>query len=432
MFCFTTSKFVTTRRIIVFSCNHRIVLVKDSMRVIHMIIVVLVAFLATGLSLHAEETSKSLPVAFSGNVAGDTASTRFFIDFDRNLSSKIIYMDKPNRIIIDIDETVFNFGEQTKLQPRGLISAIQYGRISKGRSRIVLTLTEPAEIIKSSLKKRLDEESYRLLLDMDSTDQGTFDNLLKEQKARLGTSGNIAAKGDRVAPVKKKAGRFTIVLDPGHGGIDGGAVGRNGVQEKEIVFNFAQSLKEKLQSDGPFDVLLTREEDKFMSLRARLEFSRRSKADLFISIHADSLKQRFVRGSTIYTLSKKASDRLSARLAETENSADLVGGLAVEEEVEAVADILVDLTTRETKRFSKRFSGILVKNLGSEVRLIKNPQRSAAFGVLKAPEVPSVLLELGYLSNKEDEKLLQSKEWQTKAGNAIAKSVLEFFEPQLR
>jgi N-acetylmuramoyl-L-alanine amidase len=402
------------------------------MRLIHISYLILIVLLSSFSPSFGQEQSDNLPVAFSGSIAGDSASTRFFIDFDQSLSFKTTYMDKPNRIIIDLDESVFNLGEENKLEPRGLISAVQFGRISQGRSRIVLTLAAPVEIIKSSLKKRLDEESYRFLLDMDSTDEATFANLLQQQKAKSQSTGNLAVKGDRVAPVQKKDGRFTIVIDPGHGGIDGGAVGRNGAQEKDIVFAFSKVVRDKLSSAGPFDVLMTREEDKFMSLRDRLEFSRRSKADLFISIHADSLRQRFVRGSTIYTLSKKASDQLSAKLAETENSADLVGGLAVEEEVEAVADILVDLTTSETKRFSRRFSSILVKNLGSEIRLIKNPQRSAAFGVLKAPEVPSVLLELGYLSNVEDERLLQSPEFKAKAAQAIANSVLDFFRPRMQ
>lgn len=402
------------------------------MRLIHISYLILIVLLSSLAPSFGQEQSKNLPVAFSGSIAGDTASTRFFIDFDQNLSFKTTYMDKPNRIIIDLDESVFNLGEENKLEPRGLISAIQFGRISQGRSRIVLTLASPVEIIRSSLKKRLDEDNYRFLLDMDSTDEATFANLLTEQKAKSRSNSNLAVKGDRVAPVEKKEGRFTIVIDPGHGGIDGGAVGRNGAQEKDIVFAFSKVVRDKLIATGPFDVLMTREEDKFLSLRDRLEFSRRSKADLFISIHADSLRQRFVRGSTIYTLSKKASDRLSAKLAETENSADLVGGLAVEEEVEAVTDILVDLTTSETKRFSRRFSSLLVKNLGSEIRLIKNPQRSAAFGVLKAPEVPSVLLELGYLSNVEDERLLQSAEFKAKAGQAIANSVLDFFKPRMQ
>jgi len=402
------------------------------MRVIHGFMRAFVLFITLTTHVYGEGVQGELPVAFSGNIAGDTASTRFFLDFDKNLSVQTFYMDKPNRIVIDLDETVFNLGEENSLQARGLISDIQYGRISKGRSRIVLTLVSPVEIIKSSLKKRLDEDSYRFLLDMDSTDQATFETLLSQQQIKLGSSGTIAQKGDRVRPVEKQEGRFTIVVDPGHGGIDGGAIGKNGTQEKDIVLRFSKVVRDKLKQAGPFDVLMTREEDVFLSLRDRLNFSRRSKADLFISIHADSLRQRFVRGSTIYTLSKKASDRLSAEMAETENSADLVAGLAVEEEVDAVADILVDLTTSETKRFSKRFSSLLVRNMGKEVRLINNPQRSAGFGVLKAPEVPSVLLELGYLSNQEDEKLLQSKDWQDRAANAIALSVVDFFEPKMR
>jgi N-acetylmuramoyl-L-alanine amidase len=381
---------------------------------------------------YSQTDANPLPVAISGNIAGDTASTRFFLDFDQNLSIHAFYMDKPNRIIIDLNEVVFSFDDNKKLQPRGLVSGVQYGRISKGRSRIVLTLTSPVEIIKASMKKRLDEDSHRFLLDMDSTDQQNFESLLKEQNLKFGTSGNIAPKGDRVRPVEKTAGRFTIVIDPGHGGIDGGAVGPNGAQEKDIVLAFSKVLRNKLEDAGPFDVLMTREDDVFLSLRNRLDFNQRSKSDLFISIHADSLRQKFVRGSTIYTLSKKASDRLSEQMAQTQNAADLVAGLALEEETDTVADILVDLTTRETKRFSKRFSDILVKNLKPSIRLIKNPQRSAAFGVLKAPEVPSILIELGYLSNKDDEKLLQTKDWQNKVAAAIVASVEDFFASRLQ
>ena len=381
---------------------------------------------------YSQTDANPLPVAISGNIAGDTASTRFFLDFDQNLSIHAFYMDKPNRIIIDLNEVVFSFDDNKKLQPRGLVSGVQYGRISKGRSRIVLTLTSPVEIIKASMKKRLDEDSHRFLLDMDSTDQQNFESLLKEQNLKFGTSGNIAPKGDRVRPVEKTAGRFTIVIDPGHGGIDGGAVGPNGAQEKDIVLAFSKVLRNKLEDAGPFDVLMTREDDVFLSLRNRLDFNQRSKSDLFISIHADSLRQKFVRGSTIYTLSKKASDRLSEQMAQSQNAADLVAGLALEEETDTVADILVDLTTRETKRFSKRFSDILVKNLKPSIRLIKNPQRSAAFGVLKAPEVPSILIELGYLSNKDDEKLLQTKDWQNKVAAAIVASVEDFFASRLQ
>ncbi len=371
--------------------------------------------------------AQELPVAFNGKIAGDDATTRFFLDFDKNLRLKTFYMDEPYRIIIDLEEARFNFGEAGEPRPRGLISAVQYGRISKGRSRIVLTLSQPAEVIRASMQQKLDDKHFRFLLDMDSTEPQTFTGLLDTQEKELGESGAVAIKGDRVRPVIKEQGRFTIVLDPGHGGIDGGAVGSGGAREKEIVLQVAKKIRAEVEALGPYDVVMTRDDDMFISLRERLDFSRRTKADLFVSLHADSLRQKFVRGASIYTLSKNASDKLSERLAKAENSVDLVAGLAAESDVEAVTGILVDLTTKETKKFSKAFSRILVKNLNGEIQLIKNPLRSAAFGVLKAPDVPGILMELGYLSNLEDEKLLQDPAWQQRLASVVAKSIDGFF-----
>ncbi len=376
-------------------------------------------------------TSADVAVAFSGQIAGDTASTRFFMDFDKSVSVKTFYMDHPNRIIIDFDEASFNFGEDSRPKPRGLITAIQFGRISEGHSRIVLTLAAPSEIIKASMQQRLDEETYRFLLDIDSTDEQTYAKLLEQQRQTIGDTVQPGIKEKKLSPAIKNPNRFLIVLDPGHGGIDSGAVGRKGTLEKEVVLSFAKSLKAKIAENGPFDVKMTRSDDTFLSLRQRLDYTKASKADLFISIHADSVRQRFVRGSTIYTLSKRASDKFSEQLAEQENQADLVAGVSLKEESAGINDILSDLTARETKRFSKRFSGLVVENMKSEIRLIKNPQRSAAFAVLKAPDVPSVLIELGYLSNTEDEKLLRSKEWRNKTANAITQAVSDFFKPRI-
>ncbi|MEM7069708.1 MAG: N-acetylmuramoyl-L-alanine amidase [Pseudomonadota bacterium] len=370
----------------------------------------------------------NLPVAFNVKIAGDDATTRFFLDFDKNLSIRTFYIDQPYRIIIDLDEAAFSFDEDAQPVTRGLIKAVQFGRISSGRSRIVLTLAGPAEIIKASMQKRLDQDYFRFLIDMDSTDEETFAKLLDSQGTSLGQSARSALKGDRVRKPEKVDGQFTVVLDPGHGGIDGGASGRGGAKEKDIVLSFANKLANRIRQLGPYNVLLTRDDDVFVSLKERLEFSRSAQADLFISIHADSLSQRAVRGATIYTLSKKASDRLSERLAEAENRVDLVAGLTLESDAEAVNDILADLTARETKTFSRSFSNILVGHLQEEIFLIKNPQRSAAFGVLKAPDVPGVLLELGYLSNKEDEVLMQQESWQEKVADAVGLAVDGFFK----
>jgi len=390
------------------------------------ILCLMFAFVFGGQAAYAQE--QQVAVAYSGNMVGDDASTRFFLDLDREISVQTFYMDSPNRIVIDLQETQFNLPDGGELIPAGLISNIQMGRIGKGRSRIVLTLYKPAEIINASIEPLDDSGNYRFLLDIDVTDSIRFARLLNTQRQIIGESGSVANKGDRLKPQEKVEGRFTIVLDPGHGGIDGGAVGKNGTREKDIVFKFAKLLRTKLEKLGPYDVEMTREDDVFVSLRQRLDFNRRTKGDLFISVHADSLKQTYVRGSTIYTLSKKASDQLSEELAKSENRVDLVAGLSLpEEETEVVTDILADLTATETKKFSKRFSTLLVKELGPKVKLIKNPQRSAAFGVLKAPDVPSVLIELGYLSNEEDERLLNDDGWRQKATDAVANSVTVFF-----
>ncbi len=396
---------------------------------IHFLRIYFIAF-ALIFSSHTAYTQDSdIAVAYSGNMVGDEASTRFFLNLDKNISVQAFYMDSPNRIVIDMDETRFSISNDEALVPTGLITNVQMGRIGKGRSRIVLTLKQPAEIIKASISSLDESGNHRFLLDIDSTDSIRFTRLLNAQRRIIGDSGGVASKGDRLKPQEKVSGRFTIVLDPGHGGIDGGAVGKNGTSEKDIVFKFAKLLRNKLEKIGPFDIKMTREDDVFLSLRQRLDFNRRAKADLFISIHADSLKQTYVRGSTIYTLSKKASDRLSEDLANSENSVDLIAGLSIpKEDTEAVTDILADLTATETKKFSRRFSTLLVKELGPKVKLIKNPQRSAAFGVLKAPDVPSVLIELGYLSNTEDERLLNDQGWREKATEAVANSVNTFFE----
>jgi len=226
----------------------------------------------------------------------------------------------------------------------------------------------------------------------------------------------------------KKEGHFTVVIEPGHGGIDGGAVGvKTGVLEKNIVLDIALLLGRLIEASGPFEVLYTRDSDVFVSLRKRREFTRRSNADLLISLHADSLRQRFVRGATVYTLAKRASDVLSRELAESENLSDVVAGLAAPEVQDEVQDILADLTMRETTRFSRSFSTRLVSQLRDRVELINNPQRSASFMVLKNAENPGVLIELGYLSNAEDEAVLSDPNWQEKMAVMIAESVRDFF-----
>jgi len=379
---------------------------------------------STGIATEATPAA----VAFAGRLVGDEASTRLLLDFDQPVEVSVLYMVRPSRIVINLPKIVFKFSNDEALAGRGLVSDVRFGAISKDASRLVLTLKSPAKVTKSEVKKLENEKQSRLVIDFDAISSAEFAQLVTKQQEVSGRSGAIATKGDRIRKSAKKAGRFRIVIDPGHGGIDGGAVGVRGGKEKDITLAVARQFKANLEKAGPFDVELTRNDDIFVSLKERVAIARRSSADLFISIHADSLQQRHVRGATIYTLSKKASDKLSAQLARSENLADLVAGLALPTEDNAVTDILVELTARETVRFSRYFSQILSNSLKDKTILIKNPQRSASFGVLKAPEVPSVLLELGYLSNLEDEKLMRSKKWQAELAHRVGDAIAKFFK----
>jgi N-acetylmuramoyl-L-alanine amidase len=246
------------------------------------------------------------------------------------------------------------------------------------------------------------------------------------------TAENMRAEPKQAEPDRPSDGRPRIVLDPGHGGIDAGAVGSGEVLEKDIVLAFARDLAEDLKKSGQFDVIMTREDDRFVRLSERVAIARRNHADLFLSIHADSFRGHGVRGATVYTLSERASNQMAAQLAESENRSDIIAGLEIEEGTDNdVADILLDLTRRETKNFSIVMAREMVDQLRPAVRLFKNPHQQASFVVLKAPDVASVLVELGYLSNREDEQLLLSEKWRKQAVGAITSAVERYFQTRI-
>ncbi|HTV32694.1 MAG TPA: N-acetylmuramoyl-L-alanine amidase, partial [Methylocella sp.] len=214
-----------------------------------------------------------------------------------------------------------------------------------------------------------------------------------------------------------------IILDPGHGGIDRGATVK-GLVEKDLVFDFAKAVAAKLQAAGHFKVIMTRDDDSFVSLSERVRLARDSHATLFVSIHADTLSDAAdVSGATVYTVSERASDREAARLAQKENQADAAAGLDKSEDQSGVSDILFDLTRRETRAYSHFFAHTLSNYWRVASKLNKNPERSAGFQVLKAPDVPSVLLELGYLSNRQDGQALNSPQWREETSRQVAAAI---------
>ncbi|MCC7481205.1 MAG: N-acetylmuramoyl-L-alanine amidase, partial [Hyphomicrobiales bacterium] len=226
-------------------------------------------------------------------------------------------------------------------------------------------------------------------------------------------------------------GKKTIVLDPGHGGIDPGAISRAGTKEKDVVLSFANVLRQALLASGKYNVVMTRSDDRFVSLKNRVTVAREKNADLFLAIHADTVRGRDARGVTIYTLSDKASDAEAEALAKRENRADIIGGLDLEAETEEITDILIDLAQRESKNHAMFFSKKAVAQLRPLTLMTGKPLRSAGFMVLKAPDVPSVLLELGFLSSKSDEKLLTSTVWQSKIARAFATAIDSYFATEV-
>jgi N-acetylmuramoyl-L-alanine amidase len=223
------------------------------------------------------------------------------------------------------------------------------------------------------------------------------------------------------------------MLDPGHGGIDTGTVAPGGEMEKTIVLAFAQRLREEIEKAGKYRVQMTRADDTFIPLADRVRIARNAGASLFVSIHADSLPRREgdAEGATVYTLSDTATDSEAERLAEKENRADVIAGVDLRDEPDDVAGILLDLAQRETRTFSLQFAHKLVGDLKAATRLHKEPIKSAGFRVLRAPDIPSVLVELGYVSNKQDLQLLTSEHWRDRTAVSVAGAIDSYFATRI-
>jgi N-acetylmuramoyl-L-alanine amidase len=223
-----------------------------------------------------------------------------------------------------------------------------------------------------------------------------------------------------------------IMLDPGHGGLDPGCIGVSGIYEKDITLPMAMALARDLEAGGRFRVKLTRGGDEFVALPDRVERARAAGADLMLSIHADALPEEHMRGASVFTLSEQASDREAAALAARENKADLVAGVDLSRHAPEVSDILLDLARRDTNNQSIRLARDLVAELGRRVRLLNNSHRSAGFAVLKAPDIPSALVEIGCLTNRQEEAELQLPTYQRKLAAGLVQSVHDFFDGTTR
>ncbi len=364
--------------------------------------------------------------ALSYKMAGDAAHMRVVIGFDREPDVRWFLLRAPNRMVIDMPATRFSL-DPKDVKARGLVKHVRYGTVEDGASRLVLIGKGPFAVDRFDILRNEDGEGYRVVADLSASSDKEFEEALAVQAQTTGSTVS-AGKGDRVGTPAPAASphRFTIVIDPGHGGIDGGAESSGGTIEKSVTLAFAKELRDKLAKSGTYDLFLTREGDEFLRLDERVRIARQHGADLFISVHADTIRLKGIRGATVYTVSDKASDAEAQALADRENLSDQLAGIEIDNDSQEVTDILVDLIRRETHAFSMRFANTLVGQLSDTVSLINNPHRYAGFRVLKAPDVPSVLIELGYLSNPEDEAQLLNPDWRDKAAQSIANAVALF------
>jgi N-acetylmuramoyl-L-alanine amidase len=350
-------------------------------------------------------------------------ATRLRLVASRPVQINAFALDAPARLVIDLPGAAFHVPAATGRAGGGLVRSFRHGLFAPGRSRLVLDLAEPARVRSVEHVSASDGVATVTVIEMVRVDRGEFaKDVARTEKDR--SVETTAAP----APARQEAdARPLVVIDPGHGGVDPGALGGAGAVEKEITLAFALELRQRLEAGGRVRVALTRDTDVFVSLGERVRFARERNAALFVSIHADSLSDSpEVRGATVYTLGDRASDAESARLAEKENRVDQLSGVETGGAGEEVLDILMDLTRRETKAFSSEFAHGLVQAISDQVRLNKNPIRQAAFRVLRAPDVPSVLMELGYLSSGKDLEVLRSPEWRAKTSEAVAASIVRF------
>ncbi len=370
-------------------------------------------------------------IAKDARLAGDRERTRFIADLSKKADVHVFALGNPYRVIVDAAGVSFQMPEGIGKDKRGLVTAFRYGLFAPGKSRIVIDMSGPFLIDRSFVLEPRDDQPARLVVDLVPTDEKTFRAKLQENKLPAAEKVSVPLP---VSPVRPQTSKPIVVLDPGHGGVDPGANSPNGVSEKQVVLQFAKILKDKLLATGRYEVFMTREDDTFLPLRERVAFAQEKAAGLFLSIHADYFPTEIddARGATVYTLSDRASDAEARALAAKENFSDAIAGVELPKDSdEVVTNILIDLAQRETNNRSVVFARSIVGELAAKGTLHTKQLRSAGFRVLKAPDVPSVLLELGFLSNAEDEKQLTSKAWRGRMAVSVSAAIDRYFAERI-
>ena len=398
------------------------------------------------LSLFSTDAAAKSTVASAFRIADTPEHTRFVLETSHPVRYQLLTLQYPSRIVVDIKNTSWQILHAPKTISSTIIQNIRNGVRNGKDLRIVFDLNQDALVKNAFILPPNQQSSYRLVLDL-----VPFAPSHQPQKPNQVSTPVTPSPAPRPAPEpaaqdalvpqfksakgpvpipKPSTYKPMIILDAGHGGKDSGAIGRAGTYEKHVTLSYVKALKKALLNSGKYRVALTRSTDRYIKLRDRVKIAHQSKGDLFISLHADSHRNRKTRGLSVYTLSERASDKEAAALARKANKAEIISDVDLDQENDEVASILIDLVQRDTKNKSSQFAEILTSELKRDVRLLGNPHRFAGFRVLTAADIPSVLIELGYLSNKTEERNLKSSSYRNKLIHAIARSVDRYFASQ--
>lgn len=367
-----------------------------------------------------------LPIVMSARIGEHEDRTRLVIELSDPVNLRAFALANPDRVVIDMPEVAWRLGAPPRPSGFGSVKSYRYGTFRAGNSRMVIDLNQPVTVSDTLVLPPSSGFGYRVVIDLFPTNRTKFDaqagwpaDLKKRESDAEKLAALIAAQE---APKARATGRKIVVLDPGHGGLDSGTIGVNGLMEKDLALAEGLKLRRELQDRG-YTVYMTRETDTFIPLRQRVAIARADHADLFIALHADSNPDPETTGTSIYTLNDGRSDREAAALARRENQSDVIAGVDLADN-NPVAPILINLAQRDTRNKSSEFATTALKELGQVTDLLaRSPHRSASLAVLVAPDVPAVLIELGYLSNAGDARQMNSDAWRTRVAGAIANAV---------
>ena len=389
----------------------------------------LACFLIQTTNLYASTGIKDM------RVGNQTDGARIVFDMNKNVNYRVFLLNNPRRVVVDLSDS--DIGQLLTNTKNQVVDKIRVGKMTDNDKRVVLEISRPAVVKKAFILPPQSGQNWRLVIDLRIVAPREFD-------AKVGNK-DVVTNNTKFAPredekqssyayEEKSAAKISsghkhiVVLDPGHGGKDPGAIGAYAkTYEKNITLAMGKELKQILQQKG-YEVYLTRDRDIFIPLRQRIKIAQKYKAELFMSIHADSAQNRNATGLSVYTLSDTASDKEAAALAERENKADIIGGIDLGGNSKEVNDILISLSQTDTRNKSSKYATYLVQEMSKGVKLVKNTHRFAGFAVLKAPDVPSVLLEMGYLSNRTEEANLKTPYYRKKLAEAAARAIDRYFK----